>query len=42
MFIKYRNFYNSYYNTNESIGIIKNSDIVTNSYKVGIERDKTT
>lgn len=41
MFIKYRNFYNSYYNTNKGIGIIKNSDIVTNSYKVGIERDKS-
>lgn len=40
MFIKYRNFCNSYYNTSESIGIIKHSDIVTNFYKVGIERNK--
>ncbi|AYD40243.1 type III-B CRISPR module-associated protein Cmr3 [Clostridium fermenticellae] len=37
MFIKYRNFYNSYCYTQESIVVIKPSDIVSDSYKVGIQ-----
>ncbi len=40
MFVKYRNFYNSYCDTRESIVIIKPSDIVANSYKVGIQLDE--
>lgn len=40
MFIKYSNFYNSYFDTRESMDIIKYSDIVSDSYKVGIQLDE--
>ena len=40
MFIKREIFYDSYYELDKSIGVIKPYDITTNSYKVGIERDQ--
>jgi len=39
LFVIRSNFYNSYFETYDSIGHIENSDIVSNSYKVGIERN---
>lgn len=39
MFIEYEIFCDSYYEFDESIELIKSSDIINNSYKVGIERN---